>query len=341
MRLETLDRISLPNFSVRIMLSLLREHGLDPVAALQEAGIEPVEVENAEGRLTGRQELDFQHAFVRQTGHTPTLWVRTGLRYSLLSYGTFGLLITTASSVRRSVELATLFSDLNYSLMRYTPLLEGGMLAGLNMESEDIPASLREFSLFRDLGSVSAMLRENGIYDAAPMAVELSLPRPDDADSIEAMTGCRILFGANRNVWRWQPDSGDRKLALSSAQSEETYVRQCRAMLDGDGRQPDFASMALSRLACSNGRYLSFAELAQACSMSARTLHRRLAENGTSYRSLLDEARFRAARELLQGTRMTIAEIAENLGYSEVSSLSRSFRRWSGKDPTTFRQARH
>jgi len=36
---------------------------------------------------------------------------------------------------------------------------------------------------------------------------------------------------------------------------------------------------------------------------------------------------------------MSIAQIAEAPGYSEVASLSRSFKRWCGEDPTSFRRA--
>jgi AraC-like DNA-binding protein len=340
MRLETLDGISLPNFSVRIMLSLLREHDLDASAALREAHIEPAQVESVDGRVSGRQELNFQHAFVRQTGHAPKLWVRTGLRYNLLSYGTYGLLITTARTVRRSVELASLFDDLNYSLMRYKPLLVEDKLVGLVMDASDAPDSLKDFCIYRALGSISAIHRENGGGDETDRSLELTVAEPEDAPFFESVTSSRIRFGASRNVWLWRPNSGDRELALGSALSEETYSRQCQEIIGHEKLEGEFVRRALSALVRGRGKYLTSSQLAEACSTSERTLHRRLAEYGTSYRALLDQVRYRQAKDLLVGTQMPVAQIATILGYSEVASLSRSFKRWSGEDPTRFRQAR-
>lgn len=339
MRLETLDGISLPNFSVRIMLSALREEGLDADAALRESGIELAQVESAEGRVSGRQELNFQHAFVKQTGYAPKLWVRTGLRYRMLSYGAYGLLMTTARTVKRSVELARSFDDLHYSLMRYEPLFDGDRMVGLVMDAGETPESLTDFCIFRALGSISTLFRDSSGGTLPFTALELTVEEPEDAGFFEGVTGCPIRFGAPRSAWLWRPEYGEREQALGSALSEETYSRRCREIIDRCKFEGEFVRGVLSTLVRGQGAYLTSAQLASACSMSERTLHRRLTEHGTSYRALLDQTRYQQARDLLLGTRMSIAQVAEALGYSEVASLSRSFKRWCGEDPTSFRRA--
>ena len=72
-------------------------------------------------------------------------------------------------------------------------------------------------------------------------------------------------------------------------------------------------------------------------SMHPRTLNRKLQADGTSFRSLLDEARFDVARQLLAGTKIEVTDIALTLGYSEPSNFSHAFQRWSGAAPSAWR----
>lgn len=79
-------------------------------------------------------------------------------------------------------------------------------------------------------------------------------------------------------------------------------------------------------------------EIARALALSPRTLHRRLAETGTSFAELLDDTRRELASGYLQRTDYSIAEVAYLLGFAEVSSFNRAFRRWTGAPPSAVRQ---
>jgi AraC-like DNA-binding protein len=68
-----------------------------------------------------------------------------------------------------------------------------------------------------------------------------------------------------------------------------------------------------------------------------RTLNRRLREDGTSFKALLDAIRYEFARQLLRDTPMSTIEVALNLGYSELGPFLRAFRRWSGTSPAAWR----
>ena len=75
------------------------------------------------------------------------------------------------------------------------------------------------------------------------------------------------------------------------------------------------------------------AEVARVLALSARTLHRRLEEAGTSFTALLDETRRALAEEYLRRTDFSVAEVAYLLGFAEASSFNRAFRRWTGRAP--------
>jgi AraC-like DNA-binding protein len=77
--------------------------------------------------------------------------------------------------------------------------------------------------------------------------------------------------------------------------------------------------------------------LAARLAVSVRTLHRSLAAEGTSYRRLLDQLRLDIAERHLLDDRMSVAEIAFLVGFSELSAFHRAFKRWTGRTPVTFR----
>jgi AraC-like DNA-binding protein len=79
------------------------------------------------------------------------------------------------------------------------------------------------------------------------------------------------------------------------------------------------------------------ARLAAQLRMSVRTL----TAEGTTYRALLDQLRHELAARHLADDRVSIAEVAFLLGFSELSSFYRAFKRWSGRTPVEFRQALH
>ena len=72
--------------------------------------------------------------------------------------------------------------------------------------------------------------------------------------------------------------------------------------------------------------------------MSARTLRRRLEREGTSYQRIKDNARRDAAISLLRGDGLTVSEVAERVGFSDPSAFHRSFKKWTGLSPGSFRE---
>ena len=73
--------------------------------------------------------------------------------------------------------------------------------------------------------------------------------------------------------------------------------------------------------------------------MTPRTLHRKLQDEGTSYRALLDDVRCALAMEHLKSDRLSVQEIGFTLGYTDMANFRRAFKRWQGLAPTDFRQS--
>ncbi len=73
--------------------------------------------------------------------------------------------------------------------------------------------------------------------------------------------------------------------------------------------------------------------------MSTRTLQRHLRLAGTTFQQIHEQTRKKLAKAYVLDRKMNLSEIAFLLGFSEVNTFSRSFKRWTGKSPQQFREA--
>src|SRR5262249_19790801 len=77
--------------------------------------------------------------------------------------------------------------------------------------------------------------------------------------------------------------------------------------------------------------------VARALGLSARSLRRRLAEEGTSFREVVDAAMGTVAKRLVSEKDRPIEAAAYALGFSHPSAFHRAFKRWTGATPASTR----
>jgi AraC-like DNA-binding protein len=105
-------------------------------------------------------------------------------------------------------------------------------------------------------------------------------------------------------------------------------------------RDRDVARAVRDLLARSLAAAPGFDEAARILHLSPRTLHRRLREEGTSFRAIKEALRRDIAYARLEKSRRSVADIAAELGYSEPSAFFRAFHAWAGEGPSAHRRKR-
>src|SRR5690606_11023178 len=85
------------------------------------------------------------------------------------------------------------------------------------------------------------------------------------------------------------------------------------------------------------GRECTREQTAKALGVHARTLQRRLKDEGTSFEKIKDNVRREWAERLLLEPSVSLSQIAQMLDYADSSTFSRSCRRWFGEAPRTYR----
>ena len=97
----------------------------------------------------------------------------------------------------------------------------------------------------------------------------------------------------------------------------------------------DQAKATLKRLLA--GQRPRLEDVAEELRMGARTLQRRLIEEGVTFQDLLEQARREMARHYLRQPSLELNETAYLLGYEDPNSFIRAFHKWEGTSPGDWR----
>jgi AraC-like DNA-binding protein len=175
----------------------------------------------------------------------------------------------------------------------------------------------------------------------SPAEVRFAHPVPRDARDHERVFAAPVRFATGENA-----------LVLPMALLDLPCRRNDPALLSlldryaadrlGGPHAPTFADRARAALAEElQAGHVTAGGLAAGLGVSVRSLHRSLAAEGTSYRRLLDKLRRDTAERHLRDDRLSVAEVAFLVGFSELSAFHRAFKRWTGHTPVTFRADAH
>ena len=112
----------------------------------------------------------------------------------------------------------------------------------------------------------------------------------------------------------------------------------CSRLIEARRLRVGTTAMIRHYLSAAPGTTLStLSSMARLMNTSERTLKRRLHDEGTTFRALVAESRCAMAKALLIEGELALGEIAERLGFADLSTFSQAFKRWNGVAPSTFR----
>ena len=170
------------------------------------------------------------------------------------------------------------------------------------------------------------------------LRVELRQPDPQNGVHAAAFKS-EIRFGApadrvcfSDEEWQMPTDSADE--ALARLMEDHARILAQRLPQTTSAFKVDVQKTIASAL--SEGG--SASDVARAMHCSVRTLQRKLVGNGTTFRQESESVRGQLAIEYLSDRKVSIAEVAFLLGFSDQSAFNRAFRRWTGETPGRWRR---
>jgi AraC-like DNA-binding protein len=162
---------------------------------------------------------------------------------------------------------------------------------------------------------------------------------PKDRAPFQRFFGGRIEFGAGEDALVLRHDVLSLPLPEQTPELAEQFEAYAAALIRR--MTPMTSLVERVREAMAEGLLTGSVRetaVAQRLAMTVRTMHRRLEEAGTSFRSIRDELLRQRAEALLLERRVPIGEVSYLLGYAEPSNFHRAFRRWTGSTPAQWRE---
>lgn len=175
-----------------------------------------------------------------------------------------------------------------------------------------------------------------------PERMHFAFPAPVFRDEYPMMFPCRLAFDQPEHVLVFKRDL----LAQGIRQDVESLSVFLEgapiSLLTWSRSDRSITAKVKRRLLTREGMHTrldipGFEQLAESMELSTHTLRRRLKEEGHSFQEIKDNLRRGRAIQLLQSSNVSIADIAEDLGFSEPAAFTRAFKKWTGLPPAEFR----
>lgn len=321
--------------SALLLTQLGIEHGISEDTLLRGTGLRRELLDQPDGEVSAAQELRIIENLLDAVGDRPGLGIEAGVRYHLTTYGIWGFALISSPTARSAIATGLRYLDLTFAFCEIRAEEDRDDLR-LVLAAPDIPTRLRRFVTERDAAAIQTIQRELFGRPIPIRQISFAHPAPDRLDGFVAVFGIEPDFDAAETVARVDPTLLDRPLPQADLHATALAQQQCEQLLTRLQARAGVAGQVRSLLLARPADPPDESEVAASLHMSDRTLRHRLAGEGTSFRSLLDEVRERLAEELLVTGGLPVAEVARRLGYLEVSSFSQAFRRWKGVGPRAY-----
>jgi AraC-like DNA-binding protein len=331
------DRL-FPTTKLAPLLEQMQASGIATTPALRAAGLRRDDVALPSTRVSIDQVLAFYQAIL-EAAPGPRFAFQAGLRFHVTTYGMYGFAMLSSANYRQALEIAVQYHRLS------TPLIHCSFQEHLGRGCwtiDPIPhpamvGALYEFVVELHCGIFVGLHRDVMDHDFEVTTVGLTFEPPKDAGRGLASFDRAVFERASANRIYFPATLLDLPTRMGSPAVNRLLLEICDAEIDELRRRAGLAGRVRELLITNGCRCIDLAAAAKSLNLSERSLRRRLADEGASFRDVRDEAQLQTAIRYLRDTAISVEQIASVLGFHDAASFRRAFRRWTGRTPQSYR----
>jgi AraC-like DNA-binding protein len=323
--------------SVRVQIEVGQRHGVAG-RALEELGLTDALLSGIDAMVPAQ--AVYQHLeLVAARADAELVALEIAGAHGPLSLGPVGLAIRAATTGQRALGVLLRYQHLMNTLARINATQAQGAL----VLTEERPGGTGLGALLAsEIAVLSTLHWVRLLFGRSLAPLGMAVPRRGQFARYSEWAGCDVVGGAPQAKLVLPMALLDTPVATADVELAHFFeellgqraavVGQC----EGDTLLQDVRHAVAKALPQGTP---SLNQLAGQLGTSPRTLQRRLASAGKGFSQVVDEVRHDLALTHLKNPTLGIAEIAFMLGFDEVASLHRAFRRWQGTTPGAFRIA--
>lgn len=314
---------------VRLLHDYLQSLGLNPRRVLGEARPDESPEHVVAFPMTRWVEL-LQRA--SQHLDDPLLGLRVGQTIKSRHFGTLGFLLQSLPTLGAALQKLQRYQRLVYDQTPMLQLIDAKHVDLIWGIDHGQPGHLADDTSITCLIFYCRAIAAGAVV---PQYVQFVNPAPRDSAAYRAAYGCPVEFSAPVTRVRFSLATLALPQRLPNAELSSLMEQQTERLL---AQWPAHDEPFIAQVRAATGALLHDGEptlrrLAKRLEIAPRTAQRRLHQANTCFRAELETVRRRMAETYLRDLRLSVADIAQLLGYSEHSALTRSYKQWTGHAP--------
>jgi len=327
------------SIDVRYVIETALDEGITTDRCLTGSSLAPYDLQKKGLVISPHQEATIIRNLLKHAGR-PGLGFSTGKRYHLTSLGILGFTMLACETLQDAFKTCNKYHRLIPRACS-AKFLQDPRGLWLIFDDSEIPPDIRAFFVERVIAAYLQVTSELLSRQIKPSIIEIKTKKPKPPTDHYNHFPHLIKYAANQNAILIAECDLIEKLPQANHDVKIYGEQLCEKAYIEPGLS--LANTPISRqvqelLLRHPSTKLNSQAIAHHIGLSDRTLHRRLNEEGYSIQSLIDQTKKTLSERLLIESRMGLEQIAHSLGYTNATSFSHAFKRWTGHTPGRWRK---
>jgi AraC-like DNA-binding protein len=325
--------------SVNILSVVIRhmeELGVKAEDLLAGSGIETGDLDDPGVFVTPSQEFKVMRRVVAMMPE-PKSGFALGRKYHIGVYNKIGAAVSSCGTLLEAVKILFSCIELTMTYFKYDLFVKGNLAIVKAKELIDLK-ELQTFIVEREFSAAYRLVCDALQYPVPLIELNFAYPKPAHGSSYGEAFQCPVHFNAPEHMFIFDSKHLAARLPMANPLMKNTYEKECRQLCLRLQVKESVGDQVRHNLFFGPEGLPSITQVARSMGVTERTLRRRLAVEGTSYKAIVAEVLKEKAVNLIRTTAKPIAHIALELGYSNVPSFYRAFFSWTGQKPSHYRK---
>jgi AraC-like DNA-binding protein len=328
-----------PMYATRLLCEVANERGVPTTDVLTGTGIGPEDLDEPDAVVTAWDEIVAVRRLLARLPDNVGVGVDVGSRFKLTHAGLLGFAAMSCATLREMFDIDMRYFSLTM-LHIDLKLFDGARDCVLELNVDHLPKDVRRFFIERDLAAivstVGAFAYEVVERYADKVTAEVSLDKDVLSPLLTLVPLENVAFDRAHTRLHFPRAMFDEPLPQADSHTLELCMAQCDVLMQRNEQRRGITAVVRSKLFRESGCFPALPDVAAELDVHPRTLRRQLADEGTSFRALLNEARSTLAVDLLCNVGLTVEEVSKRLGYTDTSTFCHAFKRWHGVPPSAY-----
>ena len=331
-----------PVYTMRVLCEVANERGIATSEILAGTAVTSADLDNPEAVVAAADEITAVRRLLSALPESTGLGIDVGSRFRLTHLGLFGFAVMSCATFSELFDVSMRYFSLSM-LNIDVKLFKGPDTFLLDLNVNHLPPDVQGFFLERDVAGIVMTISEFALPVVArytdQVLAEVMLDEGVLGPLLQLLPVANVEFGRAHNRLHVPRAMFDEPLPQADGHTLALCVAQCDVLMQHNEQRRGITAMVRSKLFRESGRFPALPEVAAELDVHPRTLRRQLADEDTSFRALLNEARSTLAVDLLCNVGLTVDEVSKRLGYTDTSTFCHAFKRWHGMPPSAYPRA--